>query len=184
MGISSYSWNIPSQLHEAVYVCRAPPRTWRFSNIYHTRVDAHLCGCNIRSIKSRSTASTRLSAYAHWLQTDKHLWLVITHTLIALCCTWQSRAPNIDRCAPEIWPRLLTLTRDLDPDLWPWPSSKVAVTLWRSSNDGQNKRPFWVKLDPHAKNQGQRFSQESTNKQINEWTDGPYRVHCLPALRC
>ena len=32
--------------------------------------------------------------------TDKHIGLVIT--AIALCCTQQSRAPNIDRCAPEI----------------------------------------------------------------------------------
>ncbi len=31
--------------------------------------------------------------------TDKHLGLVMT--LIAFCCTRQSRAPNIDRCAPE-----------------------------------------------------------------------------------
>ncbi len=31
--------------------------------------------------------------------TDKHLRLVMT--LIALCCTWKSRAPNIDRCVPR-----------------------------------------------------------------------------------
>ncbi len=31
--------------------------------------------------------------------TDKYLGLVMT--LVALCCTRQSRAPNIDRCAPE-----------------------------------------------------------------------------------
>ncbi len=39
------------------------------------------------------------TAYRH---TDKHLRLVMT--CIALCCTRQSRAPNIDRCAPEILP--------------------------------------------------------------------------------
>ncbi len=41
-------------------------------------------------IKSQSTASTWLSTYTHWLQTqvDKHLTLVMT--LIALCCTRQS----------------------------------------------------------------------------------------------
>ncbi len=31
--------------------------------------------------------------------TDKHLRLVMV--LIALYSTWQSRAPNIDRCTPE-----------------------------------------------------------------------------------
>ncbi len=35
-------------------------------------------------------------------------------TPIALYCTLQSRAPNINRCAPENWPWPLTLTRDLD----------------------------------------------------------------------
>ncbi len=67
-----------------------------------------------RKIKSRSTASALLSAYApDYRHTDKHLRLVMT--LISLCCTRQSRAPNIDRCALEIWPRPLTLTNDLDP---------------------------------------------------------------------
>ncbi len=51
-------------------------------------------------------------------QTDKYLRLVMI--LIALCCTPQIRAPNIDFCAPEISPWPLTLTHDLDPDLWPW----------------------------------------------------------------
>ncbi len=47
--------------------------------------------------------------------TDKHLRLVVT--LIALCCTRQSRAPNIDRCAPEIWPWPMILTPTFDFDL-------------------------------------------------------------------
>ena len=51
--------------------------------------------------------------------TDKHLRLVMT--FIALCCTRQSWAPNIDCCVPEIWPwhwpRPLTLTLDFDLDL-------------------------------------------------------------------
>ena len=38
----------------------------------------------ICELKRRSTAFGRLSAYAHWLQTHKHLKLVMT--LIALCC--------------------------------------------------------------------------------------------------
>ncbi len=52
--------------------------------------------------------------------------------LIALYCSRQSRAPNIDRCTPENLPWPLTLTRDLDLDLWPWPRpwprSNVTVT--------------------------------------------------------
>ncbi len=49
--------------------------------------------------------------------TDNDLRLVMV--VIALCCTWQSRAPNIDRCVPYIWPwpRSLTLTPTFDLDL-------------------------------------------------------------------
>ena len=50
--------------------------------------------------------------------TDKHLGLEMT--FIALCCTRQSRAPNA-HCAPHIWPWHLTLTHDLESDLWSWP---------------------------------------------------------------
>ena len=70
---------------------------------------------------------------------DKHLRLVMI--LIALCCTQQSRAPNIDQCTPEncpwqvtFWPRPLILSLkqgnsdvkipflafDLDLELRPW----------------------------------------------------------------
>ncbi len=69
---------------------------------------AGTCANQNYKIKSRSITSTQLSA--HWLQTDKHLRLVMT--LIALCCTRQSRAPNIPL-------HVLTSTFDLDP--WPWP---------------------------------------------------------------
>ncbi len=43
--------------------------------------------------------------------TDKHLRLVMT--LIALCCTRQSRAPNIDLIS--------TACQRIDLNLWPWP---------------------------------------------------------------
>ncbi len=71
--------------------------------------------------------------YGH---TDKTVGLVRTTLYFkfegnCLCCTRQSRAPNIDRYAPDIWhwpwPWPLTLTFDLDSDLWPWPQSKVKV---------------------------------------------------------
>ena len=32
--------------------------------------------------------------------TDNHLRMEMV--VVALCCTWHSRAPNIDRCVPEI----------------------------------------------------------------------------------
>ncbi len=141
MGISSYSWNIPSQLHEVVCVCRAPPRTWRFSNICHIRVDAHLCGCNVWRIKSWLTASARLSGFAHWLQTDTHLI-------------------GIDSFCSLLRTRNVTPPFGLDPDLWPWPSSKV--TVMSKHNFGSWPWPttltynpilLWVNVEPNAKNQ-------------------------------
>ncbi len=61
--------------------------------------------------------------------TDKHLRLLMPP--IALNCTWQSQALNIDRCIPENWPWPLALTLDLEArkqwcqnmifDIWPWP---------------------------------------------------------------
>ena len=59
----------------------------------------------------RNYALTRTD-YKH---TYNHLRLGMV--VVALCCTQQSRAPNIDRCAPEIRPWPLTLICDLDPDL-------------------------------------------------------------------
>ncbi len=69
---------------------------------------------------------------ANWtgLMSDKHLRLVMTP--IALNCTRQSRAPNIDRCVPENWPLPLTLTRDLD--IWPWPRP-LTFTLKQGNSD-------------------------------------------------
>ncbi len=69
----------------------------------------------------------------NYRHTDKHLRVVMT--LVALCCTRQSRAPNIDNCASENRPWPLTLTHDLDPDLWPWtltltPTFALDPDLW------------------------------------------------------
>ncbi len=121
-------------------------------------------------------------------------------TPIALFCTRQSRAPNIDRCAPESWPWTLTLTHDLDPDLWPWPRP-LTLTL-QQGNSGCKTRfltfdlELWpttltynpilarVKVDPHAKNQGHRSNgsavRAQTDRQTNGRTDGRYQVHYLP----
>ncbi len=65
----------------------------------------HLVKCSYphykKNIKSRSTASALISVYApDYRHTDKHLRLVMIPN--ALCFTRQSRAPNVDRCAPEM----------------------------------------------------------------------------------
>ena len=78
---------------------------------------------------SRSTTSPQLSAYAPWLQTHRQIPCTgndscflsnLVYCSLQICCTRQSRALNIDRCAPEIqswplpWPLPLTPTFDLD----------------------------------------------------------------------
>ena len=120
--------------------------------------------------------------------TDKYLRLVITP--IALCCTQQSRAPNIDRCTPEIWPLTLTPTFDLDPDLWRWPQGRV--TVMSKHNCFAFDLDFWsttltynpilakVKVDSHTKNQGRRSNGSAVRAQTNRRTDGRYQVHHLP----
>ncbi len=93
---------------------------------------------------------------ANYRLTDKHLRLVMT--LIAFCCTWQSRDPKIDRCMPEIWP-------------WPWPHP-----IWGSGHylrqGGANNRGAKIsakgKVDPHAKNQSHR----SNSSGVRAQTDG------------
>ncbi len=111
------------------------PRSAKLSPDYHF----------IGQIKSRSTASAQLSAYAHWLQTHRQILLTGNHSSllqtcgIALCRTRQSRAPNIDRCAPEIWSQPFRLTLTLTPafDLDPRP---LTLTLKQCNSDA--KRQF------------------------------------------
>ncbi len=128
--------------------------------------------------------------------TDEHLRLIMTP--IALCCTRQSRAPNIDRCALASRPWPLTLTRDLDPNLWPcpWP-----LTLKQGNSEAKTRflafdLDLWpttltynpslarVKVDPHTKNQGQRSNGSNrrarTNWQTDGQTDGRYQFYYLP----
>ncbi len=110
--------------------------------------------------------------------THKHFRLVMT--LIALYCTRQSLAPNIDRCVPKIQPWPLTLTRDLDPDLWPWP-----LTLKQGNSDIKTRflvfdLDLWpttltfeldlakVKVNLHTKYQGRR----SNGSGVRAFTDG------------
>ncbi len=133
--------------------------------------------------------------------TDNHLRLLTV--VVAPCCTRQSRAPNIDRCVPEIWPRPLTLTHDLDPDLWPWPWP-LTLTLKQCNIDVKTIFEIWpwpltYDLDLQSQpalGQGQplyqkwrskvkRFKQESitngrTDVQTDRRTDGRYQVHYLP----
>ncbi len=135
----------------------------------------------------------QLSAYAYWLPTHNHLVMVV----VALCCTRQSRAPNIDRCAPEIWPwpQTLTLTFDLDPDLWPWPQIKViGDKQWNKNTSIQCltltyiARLAKVKVDLHAQDEGRRSNGSArrvvtdgqADGQTGGQTDGRYQVHYLP----
>ena len=127
-------------------------------------------------IKSRSTTSAWLSAYTHWLQTHKHIRLVMN--LNALCCTGQSRAHNIYHCVPEIWPWPLTLIRDLDLtflsfgfDLWPTSLTYIANLAM-------------IKVDLPAKDEGRRSNGSAVRAQTNGQTDGHYQVHYLPSVRC
>ncbi len=95
-------------------------------------------GCNYNSQQSYKLKADRPHPRDYppmppdYRHTDKTLGLVTT-TLYSKCegnCLLlhsASRAPNIDRYEPEIRPWPLTLTYDLDPDLWPWPQSKVTV---------------------------------------------------------
>ncbi len=92
--------------------------------------------------------------YRH-VHTDNNLRLVMM--VVALCCTRQSRAPNIDRCAPEIWPWPVTLilTFDLDPDLWHYPKAmwckKTIFGLWPwPTTMTYNSNLAKVKVDLHT----------------------------------
>ncbi len=122
--------------------------------------------------------------------TDQHLKLVMT--LIALWCTQQSRAPNIDRCVPEIWP-------------WPWFLTwhrPLTLTLIKPGNSDVKTgflafdlRPMTltcnitlakVKVELHPKNQGQMskanwFSRESADKRVNTQTDGQIERRTVPS---
>ncbi len=96
---------------------------------------------HVRGSKQGCTYILSYISYPHtptdYRHIDKHLRLIITP--IALCCTRQSCAPNIDCCTPEIW--LLTLTHDLNPGLWPWPrpltlnSDDFGIWPWPLSYD-------------------------------------------------
>ncbi len=100
-------------------------------------------------IKSRSTASAQLSAYAWWLQTHRQTPITVNAPPISLRCTWQGQSPNIDRCAQEGWPWPLTLTLiqgygDVKKKrffgIWHWPLT-LCWTLWT---------PLVQTVDQHA----------------------------------
>ena len=114
--------------------------------------------------------------------TEKHLSLVI-----GACCTQQSRASSINRCAPEIWHWPLTLTHDIDLDLWPWPQP---LTLTLKQANSHVKTQFWafdldlwpttltyiaslakVKVELHAKDEGCRSNGSTMRVQTNGRTD-------------
>ncbi len=106
-----------------------------------------------------------LPDYRH---TDKHLRLVMT--LISLFFT---RSPNIDCCAPEIWPWPLTLTltfylkarqqwcQNMIFDIWPW-SLTYDLDLQSQSRSTSIPKINVV---------GQTV-QTGSNRQTNKWTEG------------
>ena len=137
------------------------------------KLHAPWCTCP----RLHSIAVCLLSTNAHWLQTplDNHLRLVML--VVAQCCTWQSRVPNIDCCTPEIWPWPLSWTRDLDPELWPW-SQPLTLILRRCNSDVKTQiwgfdLDLWpmtltynpnltkVKVDLHTKYQARRSNSVS-----------------------
>ena len=113
---------------------------WHTSYIYPSNACNYLAITHVKYTKDKVSQDTRCMTllkadrphprnypptpndYRH---TDNHLRLVMV--VVVLCCTRQSRAHIIDRCAPEfdldLWPWPVTLSRDLDPtvDLDPWP---------------------------------------------------------------
>ncbi len=88
-------------------VTRSIYSEWVSYNICGREMHWYIVRQSVIIIKSRSTASARLTAPADWLQMITLDWLWF---LYALCCTQQSRAPNIDRCALESWARTNTQT--------------------------------------------------------------------------
>ena len=122
----------------------------------------------------------------HYRHTNKHLRLVMAP--IALNCTRQSRAPNIDRFAPENWPWPLTLNCDLDLDLdiWPWP---LTLTLKQSNSDVKTRFltfdhdlwPMTLTYNPnlHARYQGCKSNGSAVRVETDGWTDKCYQVHYL-----
>ncbi len=134
---------------------------------------------------SLSAQARHSSKYSPWL-------------LIALCCTWQSRAPNTDGCMPEIWPWTLNLTHELDPNLWPW-LRPLALTLKQGkSHECQTQflvfdLNLWpttlpyianiakVKVDLHAKDEGRRSNGSTLRAQTN-WRMLPCYQRCKLSL--
>ncbi len=98
--------------------------------------------------------------------------MVLVALLALLCCTRQSRAPNIDRCAPAIWPWPLP---------WLWPLT-LTLTLKQCNSDVKMLFAF----DP---DQGEGHSYMSNIKVVGQtvpvwerWrADGRYQVHYFPA---
>ncbi len=123
-------------------------------------------------IKSRSTASARLSAYAHWLQAHRQtLWTGNGSSL--LFAALGKAEPLISTAACQKF--------DLDP--WPW-HRPLTLTLKRGNSDVKTRfLPFdldlWpttltynpslakINVDPHTKNQGQRSNGSSRRARTN-----------------
>ncbi len=106
---------------------------------------------------------------ASYRHTDKHIGLVMTP--IALFCTRQNRAPNIDRYAPEIWPLPRPLTLTLKQD-----NSDVKTRFWHLTLTLDLQH--WPTIPaysrsrstPMPKNQGPRSNGSARRVQTNKQT--------------
>ncbi len=135
---------------------------------------------NLSTASAISKADRLIIRMCVWIkdaQTNALDW----YWLIALGCTQQSRAPNIDRCAIN-----LTLSFDLDP--WPWPltlqgNSEVKTRLLSFDLDlwppalTYNPNLAKVKVDIHTKYQGRRSNGLRSRAQTDGQTDGRHQTH-------
>ncbi len=129
----------------------------------------------------------------HYRHTDNHLRLVMV--VVAHCCTRQSRVPNIDHCAPEIWPWPLTFDLDQWPWPWPWPRH---LTLRQCNSDVKPRilafdLDLWpttltynpnlanVNVDLHTEYQGHRSNGSGVRVLTDGQMDGQMDGRALPS---
>ena len=107
--------------------------------------------------------------------TDKHLRLVMT--LIALCCTRQSRGPNIDRCMPQRWGPYLQSSQ-WGINMGKFKLSQISYPVVHCEN--RSLHTFYY-INQGQRSKVKRFSQESAHKQTNGRTDGQTDRRTLPS---
>ncbi len=120
-----------------------------------------------KNVIDRLTESQQLSAYVHWLQTQKHFRQVELFAALGkaepLISTAEHQKFDLN-CWP--WPRPLTL-------ILKWGNGDVKT--WPTTLTFKSSLP-WVKVDLLTKNEGRRpnssnrRAREKTHKQTERWT--------------